>query len=233
MHISPSNKKYIGITSKKPIERWQNGKGYRENIYFTRAIKKYGFDNFQHIIIAKGLTKDEAEWLEIELIREWDTTNKNKGYNIALGGKGSKGCNHTEEWKKEHSERMSGKGNPMFGNCHTENTKEKIRKGQIERLKNKENHPMYEQHHTEDAKERIREANSGANNHGARKVICITTNEIFLTVKEGAEKYNCCRSQITKCCKGKYKSCGKHPITNEKLVWMYYEDYLEMLVDEI
>lgn len=231
MHISPSNKRYIGITSKNPIERWKNGKGYKENFHFTNAINKYGWSNFQHIIIAKGLTKEEAEWLEIQMIRELDTTNKNKGYNIALGGKGSKGCKHTEEWKKEHSERMNGKGNPMFGNRHTESTKEKIGKSR-DKYKG-ENHPFYGKCHTESAKEKIGKSNRGANNHGARKVICITTNEIFSTVKEGADKYNCCRSQITKCCKGKYKSCGKHPITNEKLVWMYYEDYLEMLVDEI
>lgn len=85
-HISPSNKRYIGITSQKINRRWRGGKGYENNIHFTNAINKYGWDNFQHIIIAKGLTQNEAEWLEVELIREWDTTNINKGYNVNLGG---------------------------------------------------------------------------------------------------------------------------------------------------
>ena len=75
MHISPSNKRYIGITSMNDENiRWQNGNGYKHNKHFYRAIEKYGWDNFQHIIIARNLTKEEACWLEIELIREWDST---------------------------------------------------------------------------------------------------------------------------------------------------------------
>ena len=42
------------------------------------------------------------------------------------------------------------------------------------------------------------------------------------SLKDISEKYNANQSQITKCCKGKAKSAGKHPITNEKLVWEYY-----------
>ena len=36
------------------------------------------------------------------------------------------GWEHTEEQKKEHSERMSGEGHPMFGKHHSEETKKKI-----------------------------------------------------------------------------------------------------------
>lgn len=103
MHISPNDKRYIGITSQKLEERWRNGNAYKENSYFTNAIKKYKWDNFQHIIIAKGLTNEEACWLEMELIREWDTTNRDKGYNITLGGEGRKGIKHTEETKRKIS----------------------------------------------------------------------------------------------------------------------------------
>ena len=72
MHISPSNKRYIGITCQKPKKRWgKNGKGYERQEYFYRAIEKYGWDNFQHIIIAKGLTKEIAEWLENNKDRVW------------------------------------------------------------------------------------------------------------------------------------------------------------------
>ena len=232
MHVSPSNKRYIGITCQKEKERWANGKGYRKQSYFYRAIEKYGWDNFEHIIIARGLTEDEAKWLEVELIREWNTTNQNKGYNISIGGEGGNGCKHTEEWKEEHSKKVSGENNPMFGRQHTEETKRKISESRDEYCG--ENHPMFVRQHTEETKRKISEANSGENNHGARKVICITTNEIFPTAKEGAKKYNCCRSGIIKCCrgKGKVKSCGKHPITKEKLVWMYYENYLKMIDKE-
>ena len=38
MHISPSGKRYIGITSVKPKYRWRNGKGYETQIFY-RAIE--------------------------------------------------------------------------------------------------------------------------------------------------------------------------------------------------
>ena len=57
-----------------------------------------------------------------------------------------------------------------------------------------------------------------------KKIKCITTNEIFNTMKEAGEKYNIKNTcNITQCCRGKRKSAGKHPITKEKLVWEYVE----------
>lgn len=41
MHITPSNKRYIGITSTRPERRWRNGTAYKENDYFTKAVQKY------------------------------------------------------------------------------------------------------------------------------------------------------------------------------------------------
>ena len=62
----------------------------------------------------------------------------------------------------------------------------------------------------------------------AKAVICLDTLQVFTTITE-ASKW--CKLKkvhgIGSCCKGKQKSAGKHPITNEKLHWMYYEDYLE------
>lgn len=85
-HISPSGKRYIGITSKKPEKRWNYGFGYHGNSHFTKAIKKYGWNAFQHIVLCEGLTMKEASAMEIELIRKYDTTNHDKGYNVSPGG---------------------------------------------------------------------------------------------------------------------------------------------------
>ena len=70
IHISPSNKKYVGITSRKPSLRWSGGNGYKNNEHFYRAIQKYGWGNFQHLIVAKNLTKEEACKAEIDLIKK-------------------------------------------------------------------------------------------------------------------------------------------------------------------
>ena len=88
MHISPSGKRYIGITSKNPPEkRWKkNGYGYKKNEYFYRAISKYSWSNFKHEILFSGLTKEEAEQKEIELIACYKSDDKHHGYNVAHGG---------------------------------------------------------------------------------------------------------------------------------------------------
>ena len=56
------------------------------NGLFYNAIKKYGWDNFEHEILFENLTQKEAKQKEIELIDYYDSTNRNKGYNVSLGG---------------------------------------------------------------------------------------------------------------------------------------------------
>ena len=53
-------------------------------------------------------------------------------------------------------------------------------------------------------------------------VICLTTNEIFKSVKEASNKYNIHQSHICHCCKNQRKSAGKHPLTGAKLKWAYH-----------
>lgn len=81
-----NNKVYIGITSIRPKRRWCNGYGYISQILFYNAIKKYGWDNFEHEILFDNLTKDEAEQKEIELIAKYNSNSRDFGYNIENGG---------------------------------------------------------------------------------------------------------------------------------------------------
>lgn len=86
-HINKVNGKiYIGITSQNVKRRWQDGAGYY-GTYFYNAIKKYGWDGFDHVIIAEGLEKKEAEKIEIRLIKETGCNKREIGYNIADGGR--------------------------------------------------------------------------------------------------------------------------------------------------
>lgn len=106
-HTSPSNKVYIGITSQRPTRRWSNGRGYKHNEYFFRAILKYGWDNFKHEIICEGLNKEQAEQMEIELIRAYKSNDKRFGYNIQSGG--NYAGKHSEETKRKFSEMYKGR----------------------------------------------------------------------------------------------------------------------------
>lgn len=85
VHINKINgKMYIG-QSYNIKERWRcKGKNYFNSIKFFNAIKKYGWDNFYHLIIDEGLTIEEADALEKSLIQSLDTINN--GYNLKEGG---------------------------------------------------------------------------------------------------------------------------------------------------
>lgn len=139
-HVFPNGKRYVGITCQRPSRRWRNGKSYLSNVRMTRAIKKYGWENIQHNILADGLSEEEAEALEIKLIKDGSLQDPAVGYNIADGGShsrcseetkkkiGAKTRNnrHTEAYKRWISERNSGAGNYMYGKHHSEETKRKI-----------------------------------------------------------------------------------------------------------
>lgn len=102
-----NGKVYIGITSQQPEKRWKNGYGYEGNEYFYRAIQKYGWDSFEHEIIVDGLTKKQACAIEIELIKAYDSTNSDKGYNFSSGGDcGNAGCSRSDEWVEKMKEAL-------------------------------------------------------------------------------------------------------------------------------
>ena len=209
VHINKINgKRYYGITSMKPEQRWKNGKGYVGN-HFVNSINKYGWDGFDHIIIARGLTKEEAAWLEIELIAVYDTTNPSHGYNLSPGGdliseesKMKMSEARTPEIRKALSERYKGERNPMYGKC-----------GEL--------NPMYGKKHTQETIQKIKENRPdthGKNNPKAKSVICITTKRIFFTAKEAQEYYGIAK-HVASCCSGTRKSCGR--LNGQPLKWRY------------
>lgn len=105
MHIFPNGKRYIGITGQKPKDRWRvNGHGYNPQRLMKRAIKKYGWDNIEHIIVAENLTAEDAGNLEKKLIEKYKTTNSAFGYNQSIGGENSPiGVKRSEETRKKLS----------------------------------------------------------------------------------------------------------------------------------
>lgn len=107
MHkLKQDNRVYIGITCQNPKKRWQNGLGYKHSTYFNNAIKKYGWDMFEHIILIENLTKEEAEEKEKQFIKLYNSNVKGFGFNINEGGFTP---TMTEEQKRKISESEKGK----------------------------------------------------------------------------------------------------------------------------
>ncbi len=120
MHINKANQKvYVGITSKKPEERWgKDGIQYKQKPQraFRAALNKYpDWENdWGHIICAERLTEIEAKNMEIELIALYKSNccrykNPSFGYNMTDGGDGSVGFKQTEEAKEKTRQARTGK----------------------------------------------------------------------------------------------------------------------------
>ena len=97
IHKNKINRKvYVGITHyTNPEKRWNYG--YKSNPYFQSAINKYSWNNFEHIILFRNISKELACREEQLLISRY----KKRGicYNIANGGEGSEAM--SEETKNK------------------------------------------------------------------------------------------------------------------------------------
>ena len=169
-----NNKKYVGITSLNPLQRWKNGLGYKKNEYFYRAIQKYGWGNFKHEILEQNLTLEQANQKEKDLIALLKSNNPYYGYNIQEGGNHAPQTDETKEkirqkalqWSDETKLKMSQAakrrverdGAPFLGKHLSEEAKEKLRKIDRSYMKTSEYH------------EAMSKATSGGKNGFAKKV---------------------------------------------------------------
>lgn len=104
----------------------KNGTGYKKCVYFYRAIKKYGWENFEHIVLEENINSlEKANEREKFWIAFYNATNKEKGYNCTTGG--GIGSTWSEEAKKAQSERLKGENGGFYGKHHTEEYKENMR----------------------------------------------------------------------------------------------------------
>jgi hypothetical protein len=77
---------YAGYTGQPLKKRWNNGRGYPKNIALTDDIDFHGWDSFLKSINGEHLDEYSARNLEYYLIRRYDLTNPEKGYNQDYGG---------------------------------------------------------------------------------------------------------------------------------------------------
>lgn len=211
-----NGKKYIGITGMKPERRWANGEGYKNSRYFYFAIKKNGWDAFEHKILFTGLSKEEACKKEKELINYYKTNDEQNGYNMSSGGEsGAAGVHPTKEtiekrtrWTKGHkvSEETRRKmSEAAKGRVFSQETIEKMRAAKVgkkwsdETRKKMEKRPRHKM--SDEAKKKLKEAKA----EKMRPIYCEEKNMVYESVHEAARDLGLYATNISAVCRGKHK----------------------------
>lgn len=87
-------------------------------------------------------------------------------------------------------------------------------------------HPMYGQGDKLKGEKNGMYGKTGAKHHSSKKVICITTGEIYDSVTEAVKTTGV--KNVSTCCRGKRNYAGMTK-NGEKMIWMFYEDYLKRM----
>lgn len=134
-----NGKKYIGMC-KNTHSKLYLGSGK----LFKQALKKYGKENFERIVLQECETFDELSQAEAYWIEKYDAVKSEEFYNLSYGGFGGNSDYLKEYWNSFTAEErktlrkwkkrdLSGEKNPMYGKTHSEETKKKIGKKSVNR----------------------------------------------------------------------------------------------------
>jgi group I intron endonuclease len=169
-----NNKIYIGSAKKCEVRKKQHENIFNNSMAISRAICKYGWENFSFEIIETCEIKDllirEQYW--IDLYRSYDEL---IGYNIAKSTTAfARGLKHSEESKRKMSElckrrfsdpkereklrnRNLGEKNPLYGKKHSDESRRKMSEAAKLRYKNMRA-PFSGKSHSIESINKIREA---------------------------------------------------------------------------
>ena len=201
LHKNKINHKcYVGQTCQKPEQRWgRNGQGYHQQSYFYRAIQKYGWDNFEHIILETDI--DETRVDERECF--W------AGYYHALAPEGyclSIGKNSVTMQSQNSFENRSKASKKKW---QSTDYREKVVQGRKE---------MWSTSSKELQDKMLANLDrSGAGGKArSKKVECVETHMIYNSTREAERLTGVNHCNISQVCTGKRKTAGK-------LHWRYID----------
>ena len=233
-----NNKVYIGQTRQKPEYRWgKDGKGYKGQ-FFYKAILKYGWDNFEHIILYTCSDQEECNQKEIYYINKYNSTDLKYGYNIEKGG-------NTTIFKTGKNHHQSVKIVCLNNNQIFDNIAQAAEWANLPKYKNHIHdvcsgkrtycgyHPKTKEPlkwiYFKDINNNIKKEEilnkSRKNDPKERKILCVTTGQVFDNIQKCIDWCGLkSKSGIVLVCQGKRNFAGKHPVTKEKLQWKYLKE---------
>ena len=224
-----NGKSYIGMTSLEPKERWNNGRGYKNQPKMWSDIQNSDWNkDWEHNILGKFKDKQEALNVEEMFIRLFDSTND--GYNTSTYD--SSHYKRTEKTRKKISEALSGEKAYWYGKHLSEEAKRKISealsgekaywygKHHSEESKKRMSESHIGKHFSEEHKNKISEAQTGNHNRPQTPVLQYSKSGEFIaeysSIKEAEKQTGCNQGNICNCCKGNRKSTGG-------FIWKYKE----------
>lgn len=168
-----NGKRYVGITCRGYLERFKEHVNESLNGSSTilhNAIRKYGPNNFDVILLESNIPDEVIEGREKHYISLYNTFYKNNiGYNMTEGGGGMCGYKHIEETRKKLSSSLKGHVFPesrnqkikfaMTGRDYKPEWRQALSESRKGRFKGSEN-PFYGKQHTAEAKNAVSLANS-------------------------------------------------------------------------
>lgn len=221
-----NGKTYIGVHCTNRMEDGYIGNGiYRQRDALVKsktqpfhvAVRKHGYENFKREILYEFGSLELAFWWEHYLVDE-EFINRHDNYNAVVGGSCKVfGRNHSKETKNKMSLTRVGrkmsethKRNISIGNKGKRlgmkasiETKAKMSKNRTGK-KNIFWKPL-----TEKTKAKL-----------SKKVECITTGEIFKSLRSASDETGCFASAVCNCLKGRSKWTRRSE-DGTKLTWRY------------
>ncbi len=194
LHRNKINGKcYVGQTCQKPETRWgKDGWHYHEQELFYRAIQKYGWDNFEHIILEVDIPADKVDERELYWGGYYHALAP-EGYSLSFG-QGKKLI--SSELEKENRSKAS------IQKWQDDNYKQKVIQGRQK---------MWEEA-TEECKKKMLSNLDRTGKGGkvrSKKVECIETGIIYDSTREAERQTGIKHNNISQVCNGQRQTAGK------------------------
>lgn len=180
-----NNKVYIGQTNNLKNRWGNNGRGYKpkneHSSRFWNAIVKYGWDNFEHIILEECENREIANEREKYYIQLYNSYDESCGYNLTTGGTDNYKIKRTLKEKGEVSQIRKEAAKEVWNREGYKEYHHQIMKPILnsEEHRNKLSQIGKERYLDEKEKEKTRISTIKA---VGRKIICIELNQIFDSV---------------------------------------------------
>ena len=179
----------------------------KNRLPITYAIRKYGFQNLQWVILQSHLSRIEACHLEQQTIKEKQLTNKQYGYNLTAGGDGGLGYSPTPETREKLSKALKGRNRNTPAQLTILSTLMSIKNQNSDFIAK----ARQGREHSNKYRKWSQELGKLAVQKFGKSIICVNEKRTFRSIREASRYYQIEPANIRRVLKGKsYFASGYH-----------------------